>query len=204
MIKKIIFDLDNTLIKWKDEYDNSIPNALDDLNIKYDSEFVSNINKAIDDYEKYNDIYDINIMHKMFEDYTKTKIPYEFMDRWSYYVEKCHPDKDLELEYALEYLSKKYELVVLTNWFTKVQENRLKNYGILKYFKEVIGTDKIKNKPNKESFLYACKPYKEKECLMIGDNYEIDIKVPKELGLKTIQMGADIKDINELRREPWN
>ena len=204
MIKKIIFDLDDTLIKWKDEYNNSILYALDDLNIKYDNMIVDNINKAIADYEKYNDTYDINKMHKMFEEYSKLKIPYEFMDKWLYHIEKCHPNKNLELEKTLEYLSSKYELVVLTNWFTKTQENRLRNYGIIKYFKEVIGTDNIKNKPNKEAFLYACKPYKENECLMVGDNYEIDIKKAKELGLKTIQMGVDIKNIDELRREPWN
>lgn len=204
MIKRLIFDLDNTLIMWEDEYNNSIPNALNDLNIEYDDKFIDNINKAIDEYEIYNDTYDINKMHDMFEEYTNTKIPYEFMDRWSYYVSKCSPKEDLELKSTLEYLSQKYELVVLTNWFTKVQSERLKNYGILKYFKEVIGTDKIKNKPNKESFIYACGNNKPNECVMIGDNYEIDIKVPKELGLKTIQTNIDIKDLNELRREPWN
>lgn len=204
MIKKIIFDLDNTLIKWEDEYNKSIEKAFNDLNIKYDDEIINSINKAIDEYEIYNDTYDMNKMHEMFEKYSGIQIPYEFMNRWSDHIGKCAPKRNIELESTLEYLSQKYELVVLTNWFTKVQSERLKNYGILKYFKEVIGTDKIKNKPNSESYLYACKDNKPSECVMIGDNYEIDIKEAKKLGLKTIQMNVDINDLNELRREPWN
>ena len=35
MIKRVIFDVDNTLIEWKDEYDYEVNKALDEMNIKY-------------------------------------------------------------------------------------------------------------------------------------------------------------------------
>ena len=42
-----------------------------------------------------------------------------------------------EVKNTLKYLSNKYELVVLTNWFTDCQQKRLEKAGILKYFKKV-------------------------------------------------------------------
>ena len=35
MIKRVIFDIDNTLIPWKSEYDKEIEKVLDELNIQY-------------------------------------------------------------------------------------------------------------------------------------------------------------------------
>ena len=35
MIKRIIFDQDNTLMKWIDEYDDTYKEALDELGVKY-------------------------------------------------------------------------------------------------------------------------------------------------------------------------
>ena len=204
MIKKIIFDLDNTLIEWKSEYGRAIRDALKDSNMDSSEDLVAKLGKAIDEYEIYYDTYDKEIMRVMFEKYTNLKIPNEFMDRWLYNLESCTPNEDKELEKTLKYLSSKYELVVLTNWFSNCQSKRLENLNVSKYFKEIIGTDKIKNKPNEKSYEYACNPYKYSECVMVGDNYEIDIEVPKKLGMKTIEIGVDIKDVNELRREPWN
>lgn len=76
--------------------------------------------------------------------------------------------------------------MVLTNWFTKSQKERLKNYEILKYFKEVIGTDLVKNKPNEESFIRACGTYKPEECVMIGDSLEKDVNGALNCGLGAI------------------
>ena len=38
MIKRVIFDIDNTLIPWKEEYYNEINEVLDSLNIKHTQE----------------------------------------------------------------------------------------------------------------------------------------------------------------------
>ena len=71
--------------------------------------------------------------------------------------------------------------------------------GIDKYFSKQIYTDKIKNKPNKEAFLEAIKPYNIDECIMIGDNLETDIKGAESIGMKTILIDDKTK-IEDLRR----
>ena len=55
MIKKIIFDLDNTLIMWKDEYLNALKETLKKYNINEEPNYV---NDFIDNYEDYYDKYD--------------------------------------------------------------------------------------------------------------------------------------------------
>ena len=89
---------------------------------------------------------------------------------------------------TLEYLSKKYELVVLTNWFTECQKERLKKANMLKYFTKVYGTDIIPMKPRKESFMSVIGDLKPEECVMIGDNIEVDIKVPYEMGMQVYHL----------------
>ena len=58
MIKRIIFDQDNTLMKWKDEYDITYQKALDELGVKYNDEELKSIIDIINSYEKYYDYFD--------------------------------------------------------------------------------------------------------------------------------------------------
>ena len=54
MIKRIIFDLDNVLIDWKDEYDNAIQESFDEIGYEYNS-------KTIEDFLKFRAEYEDNI-----------------------------------------------------------------------------------------------------------------------------------------------
>ena len=68
----------------------------------------------------------------------------------------------------------------------------------MKYFKTIIGTDIVKNKPHKESYTKACLPYNLDECVMIGDDLYLDIECAKNKGLNTILVNTknyDVKDI---------
>ena len=94
---------------------------------------------------------------------------------------------------TLEYLSKKYELVTLSNWFTFSQRERLKKVDIEKYFKEVYGTDIVPMKPTEESFLSVIGNNKPEECLMIGDNIKMDIEVPCEMGMNVYYLSKGKK-----------
>ena len=51
MIKRIIFDLDNTLIEWKDEYWDGVEEALNSENIKYTKKDIKDIENAMNKYE---------------------------------------------------------------------------------------------------------------------------------------------------------
>lgn len=86
----------------------------------------------------------------------------------------------------IKYLSKKYELVVLSNYFKEIQIGRLKTAKIYDYFTNVYGGDDVKLKPNKESYLRAIYPNKIEECIMIGDSLKYDIEGALKIGLKAI------------------
>lgn len=187
MVKRIIFDLDNTLIIWKEEFLNTLNETLEQLNIDYNDCILTNLKKAISIYETKYDIYKEEYLLELFKKQTNIDLPNNFVEIWKNKLKKCISlDYNKETIDTLEYLYKKYDLVVLTNWFTDQQSSRLENANILKYFKEVIGTDKVLNKPNKEAFMYACQNYLPDECIMIGDNLDIDIIGAKNAGLKTI------------------
>lgn len=187
MIKKVIFDLDDTLIMWKNEYYNSLDDALKYFNIKYDNEIKEKLKLAVKDYEIYYNTYKKEYMKEIMEKYINDSLPENFIDIWIFYLKSCVPtEPNEEFISTLEYLHKKYELVVLTNWFTEQQKERLKNYKIESYFKNVIGTDYILNKPNKEAFIHACIPYSSNECVMIGDSLSKDINGAINAGMDAI------------------
>ena len=54
MYKKIIFDLDNTLIEWIDEYDNALKDMLFKYNIDFDYHVLT---ESIDEYDYNSEIY---------------------------------------------------------------------------------------------------------------------------------------------------
>ena len=63
------------------------------------------------------------------------------------------PDDNKKLIETIKKLSKKYELVLLSNYFEKSQRGRLEHIGIDKYFTEYYG-EKI-CKPNRQAFVDA-------------------------------------------------
>ena len=204
MIKRIIFDLDNTLIMWKDDYLSAIKETVDKYKIQEDYAYLSSI---IDEYDDKFDYYDKELLIKFVNSKIDSKIDINFLntflDKFGYMSEK-----DDKVKNVLEFLSKKYELVVLTNWFKIPQKERLRNAGILKYFKEVYGGE-LYMKPNSKAFINACGEYKVNECLLIGDDYKKDIEGASISGLHVIYYNyknkenknnyKEIKDLNELK-----
>ena len=205
MIKRIIFDLDNTLIMWDDKYYDTLDKTLNLFEIKYDEIIKTNLIKAVDDYENRYDIFKMEYMKKIMEEYSNLSLPNDFVYNWTLFLENSIPDEiDNELIEILEYLSSKYEIIVLTNWFTEEQRKKKKNYGILKYFKEVLGTEQFKNKPNKEAFIGASRPYQMNECISIGDSLKKDVESALEYGMDAIlydyknEYSGNIKKVNKL------
>ena len=188
IIKRIIFDLDNTLIEWKSEYIFALENTLKELNINYSKDKIKEIDSAIDSYDKE----------------CNTNFFIDFVDKLIIEQGKCY-QKDEKLVKLIEYLSKKYDLVLLSNWFTDTQKLRLKGVGIDKYFSIIIGGDEHPLKPNLEAFDIVLKDYKPEECLMVGDSLIADIIPAKKLGINTIWITKEsskeyktIKEIYEL------
>ncbi len=204
MIKKLIFDLDNTLIMWKDEYVNALKQTLKDHNINEDGDYV---NSLIDNYEEHFDKYNKETLLNYINKNIKSKIDMNFIEDFLYNIGFMSEPNEEVID-TLEYLSKKYELVVLTNWFKEPQTNRLKTAKIDKYFKKVFGGEEI-IKPNKQAFINATENTPLDECIMIGDSYNIDILGAHNAGIKPIFMNPknkenkdnfqEIKTISELK-----
>ena len=204
MIKRIIFDLDNTLIMWKDEYLKAIKETVELYKINEDYKYISSLIDEYDDKFKY---YDKNLLIEYINQNIKSKIDIKFLntflDKFGYMSKE-----DKKVIDVLDYLNNKYELVVLTNWFKEPQRERLKNANILKYFKEVIGGEQYM-KPSKEAYILACSKYKPNECLMIGDSYNKDIEGAYKARLNVIYYNylnkenknkyKEIKKISELK-----
>jgi len=204
MIKRLIFDIDNTLLKWDDKYyDYSLGNAFKELGLNFDRSIIKPFDKVVDTYEDYYDIYDKDKFLIFLNDKLNLNLPAKFIDLWLKYLGDCYEKPSKELIDTLEYLKSKYDLVILSNWFTISQEKRIKNMGIDKYFSKQIYTDILKNKPNKEAFMEAIKPYNIDECIMIGDSKEKDIKGAESIGMKAILIDDKTK-VEDLRRILWN
>lgn len=202
-IKRIIFDLDDTLIIWKKEYIKALQQAIEEYKIPYDAETIDNTTL---DYEKYYSKYTI----ENFLNHTKInhnlELTQEFLEKWLENLEKMS-EENPEISDVLSYLSKKYELVVLTNWFQESQKKRLENARMSQYFLEIYGGDKY-IKPDINSFKTAIGNHKPEECLMVGDNFKIDYQGALNAGLKAIYLSSKehnpniktIKNLKELKQ----
>lgn len=194
MIKKVIFDLDDTLIINNDNVILEYLPILKKYNLESSEESLKELYDVIGEYEynttKYNKYELLDCINKHYNKNYDIDLVDDIIDavgRWTYPAPK-------ELIDTLEYLSSKYELYVLTNWFLKSQKERLEKSGIYKYFKEIKSAEEYV-KPNKEAFEQFFNDCNSDECIMIGDNYNIDIKVPIELGMETIMCNFKNKNI---------
>lgn len=185
MYKKIIFDIDNTLIKWNKDESNSIKKALDELNITYDEKNFKMIEEAIEDYEYKYDILTKQDMLNFINKFSKMNLDMNFMDTYFKYLKLEEVDINNDIIETLKYLKEKYELVALSNWFLDQQIIRLEKAKILEYFTNIYAADDYYLKPNENAFLRAMGNNSISECIVVGDNYDIDIEIPKALGMKT-------------------
>lgn len=89
----------------------------------------------------------------------------------------------------LDHLSHKYQLHIITNGFEEVQHIKLKNCGIDHYFDIVVCSEQVGvQKPHPKVYEYALEQSgaHPEISLMIGDDYEADVKGAHEAGLHTI------------------
>ncbi len=90
---------------------------------------------------------------------------------------------------TLTYLHGKYPLHIITNGFEEVQHNKLKNSKLEKYFVHVITSEAAGcKKPDPCIFNFALKTVgaSPDECVMIGDDLEVDILGAHALGIDTV------------------
>lgn len=108
----------------------------------------------------------------------------------------------------LDYLTPRYNLHIITNGFEEVQQKKLFNSGIGKYFRTVTNSEMVGvKKPNPKIFNYALKQANAQhdKSIMIGDSYEADILGAISIGMHVVffdtrdtEIDADIVQINSL------
>lgn len=182
MIKRLIFDVDGTLIQGVN-FILSVSKTLKKMGC-YSEENVKLFFNGINTYEQLYDNYNLIGYTQHMGNAINKKLPENFVQTFFDELKTCIPPRNELLIDTIHKLSQQYELVLLTNYFAQSQLNRLNNMGIGKYFSECYGEKIIK--PNKQAYLSACGNRKPNECVMIGDDIYLDITRAKQEGLNTI------------------
>lgn len=87
---------------------------------------------------------------------------------------------------ALEYLSGKYRLYILSNGFRELQEQKMRSAGILHYFRKIVLSEDIgAHKPFPAIFNFAMSATQSefRISLMIGDNWKNDVAGARDVGM---------------------
>lgn len=208
MIKNLIFDLDDTIIK--DELEDAIYYKEALRNCGYDENNYKKVYDAIEIYDNTRSekclYYNKQEMLKVINFELQTDYSINLIDELILVIGKYWTKRVQIKEENIKKLSEKYNLYIYTNFFTEAQLMRIKNIGYDKYFKKVFGAD-----------LYGCKPFKisfqkildelntnANECIMIGDSKNKDILAANNIGMKSILYDYNGKrDKNEYKLENY-
>ncbi|MEQ8905408.1 YjjG family noncanonical pyrimidine nucleotidase [Ekhidna sp.] len=199
-IKHIFFDLDHTL--W--DYDRSAQETLTEI---YGQLEMSNTSISVKKF--INTFYEVN--DKLWMKYNNGLVDREYIknERFneifatsgidvakskmasSYFLSNCSLKPYLmdDALTALNYLSNRYELHIITNGFLDAQNRKLSSSGIDKYFKVMVTSECIDSrKPSPEIFEYSLSlaGASKSDSIMIGDNPRTDIHGAREFGMKTV------------------
>jgi len=102
MIKRLIFDVDNTLILWKKEYDKALDKTLDELQYPKTENLYNEINNAEIEYEKNTKKFDKIEMTNYINKKLNLQLPNNFIEIWLKNLAYCIPEK-LKEEYYKKY-----------------------------------------------------------------------------------------------------
>ncbi len=210
-IKHIFFDLDHTLWNFEKNSTLTFKFLLDKYNITID------LQKFLKVYMPINfSLWNLYRDDKITKDYLRhnrlkstfeklnIKIDSGLIDEISNDYVKHLPDNNFLLPNAipvLDYLFQKYTLHIITNGFTEVQNTKISNSNLNKYFSCIIDSETVGvKKPHSKIFNYAyniSKAAYKNECLMIGDNYQADVMGALNNGFKAIHLNSNNESYHE-------
>ena len=185
MIKKIIFDLDNTLLFLSDEWEENYKRFIDKYNLNIST---NDLFLCIGNFEK--NMKNIMVSKQKLAEYVSNDLFIDFTTNMILELLEIYDNTSLlntdTIYDILNYLSEKYELIAYTNWFTDDQIKRLKKYDLNKFFTKVYGWDILPKKPSKEGLSEIIKNDDIENYIFIGDSIELDLEVPYSIGIATI------------------
>lgn len=184
-IKKIIFDLDNTLLFISSNWNDYYQRLIDKYNFKTTPE---ELYSTIGSFERNN--VDKIITKDYFIKYINEKLPINFTEEilenfLSNYADIPLLNLDI-ITNVLTYLSQKYELIVYSNWFAESQVLRLRKNNLLQFFTKIYGDDTLPIKPSKRGLEKLIGDDNIEDFVFIGDDISIDLEMPQSIGMDTI------------------
>ena len=108
--------------------------------------------------------------------------------------------RDDRLIQTLNELSKRFNLICVTNNPVFTARKTLDAIGISEFFPEIVGLDTcLKSKPAVEPFMKACEitGTTPQECIAIGDRYDMDIALPLQMGMGGILVSG-VEEVYEI------
>lgn len=223
--KNIYFDLDNTLWDFKANSEETLKELFTSYFPDKENEFKNflSVYYPINDklwvlYRKGLVSKDVLREKRFAESFKQLKInhlkAYDFAND---YLTTC-PYKTKLFPHSLEILDylkqKDYRLFLLTNGFKEIQQIKVAQSGLQKYFQKLITSeDSGYKKPHKKMFQYALKSChsKKNQSLMIGDDLDADIIASINFGMDcvffnsqkqihTAQTTYEINSLDELEK----
>lgn len=193
-VNRVIFDLDNTLIKHNFEGANS--DVINILGIRNVPEFGEQFKNMFMEHGKYlkkgivSKEAVIEVIERCMPILEEEKLTGEDI------LNVIHQTGEGSLmpgaEELLEYLyDKGYQIVALTNWFFHHQMKLLKKLGINQYFERIYAWDNYYAKPNRYAILRALDKTEASENVLIGDDPIGDITGAKTYGINAIAYNID-------------
>ena len=185
--KILIFDADETLFDFKKAEKEAFKETILEFGINYDESYhfetYKIINSAIWKELEEGLITQSKLKIERFKRLSdKLQIPFDEVEFANIYMKHLANGSFLfEDSFDLiESIKDKYKLIIVTNGLSAVQEKRIKQSSIAKYFDNIVISENIGiSKPNPGIFEYALKDFKnidKSQILMIGDSLSSDIK----------------------------
>ncbi len=191
MIKRVIFDIDSTLLESEKDWMNAYQKHIENSSFKFS---VIDLYIALDKFDHTELEFNLENMAKFLSEELNEEISVSDIVKINESISNEATLISSKTNEVLEYLKGKYELYSLTNWLTKCQVKRLEKVKIDSYFEKIYGIDTLGRKPDVEVFRKICEPYNYNECVMIGDSFRNDIEVPDKLGMKTYYLSNEEKE----------
>ncbi len=203
--KWILFDLDNTLVDFRDASKRSMKRTFEDYGLEFSKEKYADysiVNAKVWHQFENKEIDAIRLRSLRFELYfeqagIKDIDPFEFNHGYLMHLidETIIEDEVLSL---IKKLHGQCRMSIVTNGLKEVQRPRIERVGLTHYFDSIVVSDEIGSaKPQKEYFDYTFNtisniPDKE-HILMVGDSLNSDILGGNNYGLKTCWINPEGK-----------
>ena len=221
--KVSIFDADETLFDFKKAEKEAFKETILEFGMDYDESYhfetYKVINSAIWKELEQGLITQSKLKIERFKRLSnKLQIPFDEVEFANAYMKHLANGSFLfeDSTDLIESIKDNYTLMIVTNGLTVVQEKRIKQSTIAKYFKDIVISENIGvSKPNPGIFEYTLKDMKnidKSQVLMIGDSLSSDIQGgisfvidtcwynPKEIENKTdLKPTYEVKSLKELK-----